>query len=230
VDLHKPGTSTGDLANWVSIPLEEFSRPIGKALISPPNNANPFNLFVIHLKSKRPSKTKHDGYNEEIGIARAVIKRNLEAAALRYHLNTFLPEQYDDNPKISSILIGDFNDEPNSVPLENIRGKFDKVPGPSSQWTEPDKKGLLSCARLHMKKSAYDDKLFSYIHNENFTLLDQAFVTKHLSGKFTRLEVYNDHVFRHQSIAEGTAQEQQWKSMVSDHGIVVLELTGMLKP
>lgn len=85
-------------------------------------------------------------------------------------------------------------------------------------------------ARLHMKKSAYDDKLFSYVHNESFTLIDQGFVTEHLPGKFTRLEVYNDHVFRHQSIKEGTEQEQQWKSMVTDHGIIVLELTRMLKP
>jgi len=225
VDLYNPGTS-----NWLAIPLKEYSRPVGKAKITLPSNATPFNLFVVHLKSKRPIKAKHDNYNEAIGIARAAIKRNLEAAALRYYLDKFLTDQYQQDPKIPTILIGDFNDVPNSVPIENIRGPFDKNPGPSGTWSEPDKRRLLSCARMHMKKVAYDDKLFSYVHNESFTLIDQAFVTEHLPGRFTRLELYNDHVFRHQSIKEGTEQEQQWKSMVTDHGIVVLELKRMLKP
>lgn len=230
VDLLKPGTDVDNAPNWVTVPSTEYSRPVGKAKIKPPNNATPFNLFVVHLKSKRPTLSKHDNYNEAIGIARAAIRRNIEAAALRYYLDTFLLAQYQQDPKVPTILVGDFNDVPNSVPIENIRGPFDKDPGPSGTWSEPDMRRLLSCARLHMKKSAYDDKLFSYVHNESFTLIDQAFVTEHLPGRFTRLEVYNDHVFRHQSIKEGTKQEQQWKSMVTDHGIIVLELTRMLKP
>jgi len=230
VDLHKPGTDPDDASNWITVPSTEYSRPVGKAKITPPNNATPFNLFVVHLKSKRATKAKHDNYNEAIGIARAAIRRNLEAAALRYYLDTFLPAQYQQDPEVPTILVGDFNDVPNSVPIENIRGPFDKDPGPSGTWSEPDKRRLLSCARLHMKKSAYDDKLFSYVHNESFTLIDQAFITEHLPGRFTGLEVYNDHVFRHQSIKEGTEEEQQWKSMVTDHGIIVLEITRMLRP
>ena len=180
VDLHKPGTSTGNTANWISVPSEEFSRPVGKAKINPPNNASPFNLFVVHLKSKRPTKAEHDGHNEAIGIARAAIRRNVEAAALRYYLDSFLPNQYQQDDKVSTMLVGDFNDTPTSVPLANIRGSFDKALGPSHPWSEPDKRRLISCARLHLKKSAYEDKLFSYVYNESFTLLDQAFVTEHL--------------------------------------------------
>jgi endonuclease/exonuclease/phosphatase family metal-dependent hydrolase len=229
VDLLKPETDADNATNWITIPSTEYSRPVGKAKITPPKKATPFNLFVVHLKSKRAIKAKHDNYNEAIGIARSAIRRNLEAAALRYYLNSFLPAQYQADPKVPTILMGDFNDVPNSVPVENISGPFDKNPGPSSPWTEPDKRRLFSCARLHMKKSAYDDKLFSYVHNESFTLIDQAFVTAHLPGRFSRLEVYNDHVFRHQSMSEDTEEDQQWKSMVSDHGIIVLELTRMLK-
>lgn len=230
VDLHKPGTNTENVANWVTVPSEEFSRPVGRAKVNPHNNAKPFYLFAVHLKSKRPTKAAHDGYNEAIGIARAAIRRNLEAAALRYYLDSFLPNQYQQDDKVSSILVGDFNDTPTAVPLENIRGSFDKVPGPGHPWTGPDKLRLISCARLHLKKSAYEDKLFSYVHNESFSLIDQAFVTEHLPGKFTRMEVYNDHVFRHQDMSSPTAQEQQWKSKVTDHGAIVVEFTRMLKP
>jgi hypothetical protein len=230
VDLHKLGTDEAGESNWLTVPLTEYSRPIGKVTVNPPNQATPFNVFVVHLKSKRPSKAKHDGYNEAIGIARAAIRRNVEAAALRYYLDTFLPDQYVRDDKVPSILVGDFNDVPNSVPLENIRGPFDKNPGPGSTWSEPDTRRILSCARLHMKKIAYEDKLYSYVHNENFALLDQAFITEHLPGKFRRMEVYNDHVFRHQDIAAETDEAKQWKSTVSDHGIIVLEFTRMLKP
>ncbi len=149
--------------------------------------------------------------------------------ALRYYLDSFLPNQYQQDDKVSTILVGDFNDTPTSVPLANICGSFDKMPGPSHPWSKPDKKRLISCARLHLKNSAYEDKLFSYVHDESFTLLDQAFVTEHLPGKFTRMEVYNDHVFRHQDMSKTTAQEQQWKSMVSDHGAIVMEFSRKLK-
>ncbi len=229
VDLHKPGTNYDDKANWIVVPSKEFSRPITKVRVNPPNGANAFNLFVVHLKSKRPIKAKHDEYNEAIGIARAAIQRNVEAAALRYYLDSFLPGQYEADKNVPTFVAGDFNDTPTSVPVENIRGSFDKVPGPSHPWSEPDKRRLISCARLHLKKSAYEDKLFSYVHNENFSLIDQVFVTEHLPGRFVRMEIYNDHVFRHQDMSSLTDQEQQWKSQVSDHGVVVVEFTRMLK-
>jgi endonuclease/exonuclease/phosphatase family metal-dependent hydrolase len=143
-------------------------------------------------------------------------------------LDTFLPQQYAADSSVATILVGDFNDTPTSVPLENIRGPFDKVPGPASTWSEPDKRRLLSCARLHMKMVAYQDRLYSYVHNENFTLLDQAFISEHLVSRFDHLEVYNDHVFRHQELSQGTDVEQQWKSQASDHGVVVIELRRML--
>ena len=137
--------------------------------------------------------------------------------------------QYETDDKVPTFVVGDFNDTPTSVPIENLRGSFDRVPGPSKPWSEPDKRRLISCARLHLKKAAYEDKLFSYVHNESFSLIDQAFVTEHLPGRFKRMEIYNDHVFRHQDMSSQTKQQQQWKSQVSDHGAVVIEFTRMLK-
>ncbi|RME11549.1 MAG: hypothetical protein D6802_06540 [Ardenticatenia bacterium] len=229
VDLHQPGTDSNDLNNWLRVPLDEYSRPVTRATVCPPN-VKPFHVFVVHLKSKRPIKHWHDDWNEAIGIARAAIKRNVEAAALRYYLDQFLPAQFEADPKIPTFVVGDFNDTPTSVPVENIRGPFDKNPGPGKSWTAVDKRRLVSCARLHLKFQAYEDRLFSYIHNESFTLIDQAFVTLHLVSRFRGMEVYNDHVFRHQHLSAATAQEQQWKSFVSDHGAVVVEFVRMLKP
>lgn len=217
-------------ADRVVVPVDRFSRPVSRVRIRPPGGNRPMNVFVVHLKSKRPMKSAHDGYNEAIGIARSAVRRNVEAAALRCHLDQFLPNQYDADPDIPTFLLGDFNDVPTSVPLENIRGPFDKVPGPASQWSEPDKRRLLNCARLHHKLTAHEDKLFSYVHNENFTLIDQIFVTEHLVSRFVRMEIYNDHVFRHNDMSSPTAQEQQWKSMVSDHGAVLAEFNRMLYP
>ncbi len=83
----------------------------------------------------------------------------MEAAALRCFLNDFLPQIYEENEDIASIVLCDFNDTPASVPLEVIRGTFDQDPGPSSPWTEVDKRALITCARLHLKKGAHEDKL-----------------------------------------------------------------------
>ncbi len=229
VELPKPGTDWDEEENWITVPSHEFSRPIARVKVNPPNGATPFNLFVVHLKSKRPTKARHDDYNVPIGIARAAIQRNVEAAAFRYYLDSFLPNQYAADRKVPAFVGGDFNDTPTSVPVENIRGPFDKIPGPPSRWSNPDKRRLISCARLHLKTSAYEDKLFSYVHNDSFALIDQAFVSQHLPGRFVRMEIYNDHVFRHQDLSSPTQQEQQWKSKVSDHGAIVIEFVRMLK-
>lgn len=233
VDLHRVGTEEGDSDNWLRVPMEEFSRPVGFVRVHPPHDATPFNLVTVHFKSKRPAKADHDGQDrfhaEAIGSARSAIRRNMEAAALRVHLNQFLPQVFEEDETIPTIVLGDFNDTPTSVPLELIRGTFDKDPGPSSPWTEVDKRALITCARLHLKKGAHEDKLYSYIHNESFALIDQALITKHLVGRFKRMEVYNDHVLRHEDLSVSTEVEQQWKSSVSDHGATVLEFNRMLR-
>jgi hypothetical protein len=55
-------------------------------------------------------------------------------------------------------------------------------------------------------------------------------VTKHLVGRFQHLEVINDHVLRHEQLKTAvTADDRQWKSIVSDHGAVVLEFSRMLR-
>ena len=215
---------------WRVVPSTGFSRPVAYATANPPNGASPINVYVAHFKSKRPRKAAHDHYNEAIGIARSAIQRNIEAAALRFYFDDFLLQQYNDDNSIATFVAGDFNDTPTSVPVENVRGSFDRKPGPSSPWSTLDKKRLLNCARLHLKFCAYEDKLFSYVHNENFTLIDQVFVTEHLSSRFVRMEVYNDHVFRHQDLSESTDVDRQWKSRVSDHGAIVVEFSRILRP
>jgi len=230
VDLHRAGTAEDDQDSWIAVPSTAFSRPIAQVQVRPPDGGMAFNLLVVHLKSKRPNKAAHDGYNEAIGIARSAIQRNVEAAALRYYLDAFLPQQYAADSGVATLVVGDFNDTPLSVPLENIRGPFDKVPGPSSPWSEPDKRRLLNCARLHLKVAAYEDKLYSYVHNESFSLLDMALASEHLAKRFVRMEVFNDHVFRHEDMSSLTDQEQQWKSQVSDHGAIVVEFARMLSP
>ncbi len=227
IKLINPGASYDDPDNWQSVPYDQFNRPVFRTLIQLPRYN--VNFFVVHLKSKRPKLSSIDDNNEAIGIARSAIMRNAEAAALRFYFDTFLPNQYNTDPEVPTILVGDFNDVPMSVPVENIMGPFDKKIGPAYKWSEPDKRRLISCARMHLKNDAYDDKLFSYIHEENFSLIDQGFVSQHLTSKFKRMEMYNDHVLRHQMMSRQTTEEaQQWKSKASDHGAFVLEFVRVL--
>ena len=227
VNLHTPGTSSSDPNNWQTVPYSRFNRPVLQARIQLPRYD--LNFFVVHLKSKRPKLSSIDNNNEAIGSARSAIMRTTEAAALRYYLDSFLTNQYNTDASVPSVLVGDFNDDPTSVPIEIIRGPFDKKIGPASNWSEPDKRRLISCARMHQKFAAYEDKLYSYIHNDVFSLIDQGFVTQHLTSKFKRMEMYNDHVIRHQMMSTQTTDEaQQWKSRVSDHGAFVVEFVRVL--
>ena len=70
--------------------------------------------------------------------------------------------------------------------------------------------------------------LYSYVYQENFSLIDQVFVSEHLVSRFERMEIYNDHVLRHREMSTLTQEAQQWKSAVSDHGVVVVEFRNML--
>lgn len=230
INLLTPGTNAHLGDSWIQVPSDRFSCPVGKVTVNPPDSANSFHLFVVHLKSKRPITAAHDNHCQAIGIARSAIQRNVEAAALRFYLDSFLPTQYFTNPDIPTIIMGTFNDSPSSVPLENICGSIEKNAELAHPWSEQDIKRLISCAKLHMRKEAREDELFTYVHNDHFALLDQAFITEHLPARFKSLEVYHEHVFRHQETSTATCVAQRWKSTVSDHGVIVIELEKMLNP
>ena len=217
---------------WVPIGIEGYSRPVSKVRINP-DEGRPFNLFVVHFKSKRPKDGSiADSPSEPIGRVRSAIMRNMEAAALRYHLDDFLMKQYASNPKTPSLVVGDFNDAPTSVPAETMIGAFDKNLKPnfvskSRQWTENSQRALVNCARLHMRAGGHEDALYSYIFNERYTLIDHAFVTMHWARKLRRMEMYNDHVQRHRLDTRKTAAAKRWKSDTSDHGYFVLDFSGV---
>ena len=42
------------------------------------------------------------------------------------------------------------------------------------------------------------------------------------------MDVYDNHVLRHREIATDTLEAEQWKSVVSDHGVVVVEFRNVL--
>ncbi|MEI8094018.1 MAG: endonuclease/exonuclease/phosphatase family protein [Spirochaetales bacterium] len=200
----------------VPLPFTRFHRPILKAWIALPNGVDTV-VFVVHLKSKRPmvpeGRPRHDPAEEARGMARSLILRACEAAALRLLV---LAEIQDTNTPV--ILMGDLNDSTHSVTNDILQGRI-----PQRNFPQDVKKTLwdillYSCADLQARKS-YKDVYYTHLHDSHYESLDHIYVSQEFVnenpahiGFVEYMRLYNDHLLDPALTDEPAPVE------ISDHG------------
>ena len=114
--------SNQDQDDDIEVLISDFSRTIIQATIE--NKDHPelptIEVFAAHLKSKLPTRLDREerenpatkGHGQALGAALSTIRRTAEAAALRIILNDVMRDT--DTPVV---VVGDFNDSPNSNTL-----------------------------------------------------------------------------------------------------------------
>lgn len=89
-------------------PISLFTRPILHAHIRLPN-AQTINVFVLHLKSKRPDfiSNEHESNPHHLGLAnlRSLVRRGIESLGVRFLMMNALSEN-----RYPTVVMGDFND------------------------------------------------------------------------------------------------------------------------
>lgn len=201
------------------IPITEFSRPVLIADVQVRKHLT-VTFVVVHLKSKRPVFSEGEGREDPVhlarGQARALIRRAVEAAALREVLMDKLK-----NRTCPVILLGDINDSGLAVTSRMVSGE-----PPHRRFPTDVKRSiwdvLLYQTRDIQARQSYRDMYYTHIHNGHYEALDHIMVSEELVrenpkhvGKVIYVANYNDHLI------DNTLTNEKMRIWRSDHGQVV---------
>ncbi|UTW62579.1 endonuclease/exonuclease/phosphatase family protein [bacterium SCSIO 12741] len=208
------------------IPFKRFSRPILRCRLEIKKDLE-VDVFVSHLKSKRPIFPEHmeeqqvkDPIELARGHARALLKRSVEAVALREILAGFI--QHTDHPVI---VLGDLNDSDRSTTTTIIQGD---PPWANERDLEKKKRiwdVLLYNVKNVQARRSYKDHYYTHIHNGHHEALDHILVSQEFHyhnqdgiGSIEYVRVFNDHLI------DKTLTDEKVPRWKSDHAQVLATL------
>ncbi|MBS0307397.1 MAG: endonuclease/exonuclease/phosphatase family protein [Proteobacteria bacterium] len=203
-----PASLTHNLPPQAHVP-PRFTRPILQARVRA-SNGLAIDVFVLHLKSKRPDFRNGESESDptQFGMAslRSLHRRGAEALGL-FHL--LLDCMRRDDTAI--VAMGDFNDTIDSVTSELLMG--------AGRFGD-DRFGqrLFDCRRIQMHGNEAGAAGFTHMHDGACNTIDHVLVSKHFHpdyadavGKVLEVRYLNDHIL--------------WQTpQASDHGIVLARI------
>lgn len=206
----------------VSVPIYQFSRPVLKARIRLSESVIA-TVFVAHLKSKRPTFLDSESSTSPIdrtkGIARSLIRRAAEAAALR---SLVIAETRNNTNPV--VVIGDVNDGTLAVTTQMIAGEqpFFRL---RTEQKAPYRDVLLYTAQQIQARESTRDTYFTHIFNGAYESLDHIMVSEEFYqlnpsriGEVDYVRVLNDHIIDEMQSFDEIPRTR------SDHGQVVVKL------
>lgn len=202
---HQLAVSLPGMAGLVS----QFTRPVLHARIQL-SDVLAANIFVVHLKSKRPDygneESGTDPLQADMAVLRSLIRRGTEALGLRY----LLADQLREN-RLPLLVMGDFNDVATSVTTQIVMGTH----GPAEN--EFDDR-LFDSYRFQRHPNPLHDADYTHMHEGSCETIDHILVSEafHPASSSAIGEVL-DVTYRNQHVAlEQTG--------TSDHGIVLARI------
>lgn len=206
----------------LSVSINAFSRPVLKARVQlfPSMEVT---VFVVHLKSKRPSyiegESPKNPVHRALGSARSLIRRAAEAAALRALV---LDEIRGQSRPV--IVIGDLNDTERSVTTQMISGDPPFYRVPRAQKEEIWDTLLYSAQEIQLRQSTRD-LYFTHIFNGFYESLDHILVSEEFYSRnpdrvaeLDFVRVLTDH------LQDETQTMIEGDPLTSDHGQVVARI------
>lgn len=191
--------------------MTSFTRPVLQAqvLIAPDVTLE---LFVVHLKSKRPDyrygETEGNQYELGAAVLRSLIRRATEALGLRWLLSETMRDRH-----VPVMVMGDFNDTASAVSTQLVMG----LGKPLANGSSTDDR-LFDCYRIQSRRDPLRDIGFTHVHEGVYETIDHVLVSEAFDvrsplaiGEVLDVTYVNDHVM----LGEAPA---------SDHGIVLVRI------
>lgn len=204
----------------ISVQISGFSRPVLHFKIKPRKKGKPISVYVVHLKSKRPTELYREGWYradvdyhkkhaEGVGYAISTVRRTAEAAALRIILTDVLKES-----DVPVVVLGDVNDGQRSNTLNIVTGQPNYLlSGLSQGGSDVDLYAVTTLQDYRSLRDVY----YTHIHQNQRESLDHILVSQEFYDNarkriwaFKGMEILNDHLNRDDHKADGS----------TDHGIV----------
>lgn len=204
----------------ISVHVNTFSRPVLHFRVRPRRTVDPIHVYVVHLKSKRPTEVKNDPWfradrelyslhQNAMGSALSTIRRTAEALALRIILTDKMKDT-----RTPVVVLGDANDgqDSNTLDLLTEQPRFLQPLSVGGRDT-----ALYSGQSLQQLRSLRD-VYYTYIYQDVHGSLDHIMVSEELYDnsrnrlwKFDKLDIFNDHL--------NDADLRQTEG-ANDHGVV----------
>ena len=200
LSIHLPG---------VAEPVTRFTRPVLHAQIVVSKNLR-INIFVVHLKSKRPDlragESEDDQGQLSIAALRSLIRRGMEAVGLRCLLTDAMKGN-----GIPVVVLGDFNDIAAAVSTQLVMGL-----GQLCQNGRDNR--LFETYRIQPRRDPLRNVGYTHVHNGTYEAVDHILVSEEFNpasplaiGEVLDVEYLNDHIPLRQPEA-------------SDHGAVMARI------
>jgi endonuclease/exonuclease/phosphatase family metal-dependent hydrolase len=205
-----------DLPRGLSVPASDaaeatgkFTRPVLHAQVVVSKDLV-INVFVVHLKSKRPDyRNGEDGddpYHLGAAVLRSLIRRGVEALGLRYLLT-----DYVQGNRVPLVVLGDFNDVAAAVSTQMVMGV-----GRGGKTGFDDR--LFDSYRIQPRRDPLRDLGYTHMHDGTYETIDHVLVSeefnpasRHAIGEVVDVSYLNDHLAFRQPEA-------------SDHGAVLVRI------
>lgn len=173
--------------------------------------AGHLHVINVHLKSKIPTDIpgqKIDTYTWKTadawaeGFFLSSLKRMSQALEVRRLIDQIL----DADPDAKIVVAGDFNSEPDDVPVLAIRGNVEDTGNPA----------LAGRVLVPVEQTISEQARYTLFHQGRGQMLDHLLITRNLLAHYRGSEIHNE-VLHDESIAFGT----DTKFPESDHAPVV---------
>ncbi len=193
----------------VTEPMTRFTRPVLHAQVVLSKELV-INVFVVHLKSKRPDyrNGEHDDDPYQLGTAvlRSLVRRGAEALGLRYLLTDYVKGN-----RVPLVVMGDFNDVAAAVSTQLVMGS-----GRRGKNGFDDR--LFESYRIQSRRDPLRDVGYTHMHDGNVETIDHVLVSEEFNpasrfaiGEVLDVAYLNDHVVLRPPEA-------------SDHGVVLVRI------
>lgn len=210
----------------IDLPVTTFTRPILHVQVvagstepvlpgRPPPRLQLIDLFVCHLKSKRPdyrggpASGETDSYQLGLAMLRSMIRRGTEALGLRYLISDQLRRQ-----RLPLVVLGDFNDVTAAMTTQLVTGAVAERrllrEGPTDR--------LFDAYRVQSRGRPVRDVGYTHVHDSIMETIDHVLVSDAFEpgapgavGEILEVIYINDHL--------GLKLPE-----ASDHGLVLVRL------
>jgi len=215
VHLHRQETKVSWVhANRGVAQAVHWNRPIVEATVDLPG-IGPTAFLALHLKSKRPSEVHHIGRSPSgvwpslashaEGSVLSALKRIGQALEVRRRVDGIFAA----HRSARIVVLGDFNDSLDSVPLDIIRGDYVGARNPAL-WDQE-----LYPVELSVPK----EKQYTLIHSGTPVMIDHILISRALLEHFHSATILNETLRDHLAIAPYGAYFPD-----SDHAPVIMDL------
>lgn len=205
-------------------PVQGFRRPPLRAKVQLPDGPQLI-VYVAHLKSKRPlipdDADRDDPLQQARGQFRALAVRSAEATALR----ALIVADRTDHADTPIVVLGDLNDDVDSVPLEIIGGREPPKYWPRAKRQRAWNNLLYNTATIQARRNIRDVG-YSHLGNGRHSMLDHILVSQEFFhrnpkriGVVENVRYINDHLIDRSQHIGGDRDRSR-----SDHGLVTASL------